>query len=164
MRKIYIDTKISIHGYKDIYATLVLDMHEIQTYYVMVMILILDLSCSCVYMLYTSYECMYASIHYTYVDFSFAYIHNDIQRYTLRCAENRRSGEHTRTPAVTHRSPLFKRLPSCMTPPSTGCDCVSYQFVLVPCASYCACCFCGFVASCVRLYLGSQHHTGRLMI
>lgn len=88
MRKIYIDTKISIHGYKDIYATLVLDMHE--TYYVMVMILILDLSCSCVYMLYTSYECMYASIHYTYVDFSlriYTTIYNDILYVVQKTAE-----------------------------------------------------------------------------
>ena len=88
MRKIYIDTKISVHGYKDIYATLVLDMHE--TYYVMVMILILDLSCSCEYMLYTSYECMYASIHYTYVDFSsriYTTIYNDILYVVQKTAE-----------------------------------------------------------------------------
>ena len=88
MRKIYIDTKISIHGYKDIYATLVLDMHE--TYYVMVMTLILDLSCSCVYMLYTSYECsMLRYITHTSTSLSRIYttIYNDILYVVQKIAE-----------------------------------------------------------------------------
>jgi hypothetical protein len=107
--------------------------------------------------------CMLRYITHTSTSLSRIYttIYNDILYVVQKTAEVASTHAHQQW----HTGPPF--LKGChlvWPPPLRGCDCVSYQFVLVPCASYCACCFCGFVASCVRLYLGSQHHTGRLMI
>ena len=122
---------IDIHGYNDIYATLVLDMHE--TYNVMFMIFTWPSYChALVYRWYIHLVNVCIPRYNTpgiYVDFYFAYIYTTI--YPTLCRNPQKWRAHTPTSsgsAITHRSPLFTgcHLVWPPSPPLLGCVTVSH--------------------------------------
>ena len=122
---------IDIHGYNDIYATLVLDMHE--TYNVMFMIFTWPSYCHALVYRWHIHLVNVCIPRYNtpgiYVDFYFAYIYTTI--YPTLCRNPQKWRAHTPTSsgsAITHRSPLFTgcHLVWPPSPPLLGCVTVSH--------------------------------------